>query len=93
MKPRKKICNYLEMEQVISKPYLTTSEVMVLAPINSKKAYEITQQIQEEMIERGELIISDRPRLVPTEYVLRKLNLKASQIRQQARAMRGESRG
>lgn len=89
-KPKKKVSTYLEMEEVINRPYITNKDVMVLAPINHKVAEEITRNIQEKMVENGEPILSTQPRLVPTEYVLKVLNLKASDIRRNAREMRKE---
>lgn len=84
----KHISTYEEMAKVISKPYIDYKGIMTLAPIGEKAAQQIMKIIQEMMVENGEPIISNRPRLVPTEYVLEKLNLNPKTIMKMAKETR-----
>lgn len=46
------------------------------------------KEIQQDMASKGEPVISNRPRLVPTEYVLEKLNLNPKTIMKMAKETR-----
>lgn len=84
----KHISTYEEMAKVISKTYIDYKGIMTLVPIGEKAAQQIMKIIQEMMVENGEPIISNRPRLVPTEYVLEKLNLNPKTIMKMAKETR-----
>ena len=84
----KQISTYEEMAEVISKPYIDYKGIMVLVPIGEKAAQKVMRLIQEVMIENGEPVISSRPRLVPTEYVLKEFGLSAANIIKNAKEMK-----
>lgn len=84
----KHISTYEEMAKVISKPYIDYKGIMTLVPIGEKAAQQIMKIIQEMMVENGEPIISSRPRLVPTEYVLKEFGLSAANIIKNAKEMK-----
>lgn len=80
-----KISTYSEMAEVVSRPYIDYKGIMVLAPIGSKAAQKMIKNIQTAMIDKGEPIISEKPRLVPTEYVLSEIGITAKQIIKKAK--------
>lgn len=71
---------YLDMEQAISKPYITYKEVMILAMCGENRARELMKQIG--------FKLKNRPMLVSTDAVLERLNLSASQIHKGAESIR-----
>lgn len=81
----KSISTYSEMAEVVSRPYIDYKGIMVLAPIGSKAAQRMIKNIQTAMIDKGEPIISEKPRLVPTEYVLSEIGITAKQIIKKAK--------
>lgn len=81
----KSISTYSEMAEVVSRPYIDYKGIMVLAPIGSKAAQKMIKNIQTAMIDKGEPIISEKPRLVPTEYVLSEIGITAKQIIKKAK--------
>lgn len=85
VKMKKVISTYSEMAEVISKPYIDYKGIMLLAPIGSKAAQRMIKGIQTAMLEKGESIISERPRLVPTDYALETLGLNAKTIMKKAK--------
>lgn len=81
----KSVSTYSEMAEVVSRPYIDYKGIMVLAPIGSKAAQKMIKNIQTAMIDKGEPIISEKPRLVPTEYVLSEIGITAKQIIKKAK--------
>lgn len=73
------------MAEVVSRPYIDYKGVMILAPIGSKAAQKMVKDIQQAMESNGEPIIKQRPRLVPTEYVLNKLGISVKQVIKKAK--------
>lgn len=79
---------FIELEQIINKPYLTSKEVSQLAQCNIKYARKLIADIRKDMQEKNIPLFNTRQSLVPTEKVLKKLKINPSYIRTQAREMR-----
>lgn len=79
---------FIEMEQIINKPFISSKEVAMLANCNIKYAQRITKEIREELTEKEIPYFHTRQSLVPTEKVVKKLKLNPTYIRKQAREMR-----
>lgn len=76
--------DYLEMEQAISKPYITYKEVMILAYCGENRA----REIMKELIKQQGIILKTRPMLVSTDLVLKRIGLNASTIHKEAERIR-----
>lgn len=84
-----KAITYLEMEQAISKPYITYKEVMVLAMCGENRARELMKDIIVEQKGLGNITYFERkPLLISTDIVLERLNLSASKIHKEAERIR-----
>lgn len=79
---------YIQLEQIINKPYLTSKDVSAIANVNIKYARKLIADIRKEMIEKNIPLFNTRQSLVPTEKVLKKLKINPGYIRQQAKQMR-----
>lgn len=80
---------YLEMEEAISKPYITYREVMILAMCGENRARELMKELIKVQKGLGNLTYFERkPMLISTEIVLESLNLSASKIRKEADRIR-----
>ena len=75
---------YIEMEQAISKPYITYKEVMVLAMCGENRA----RELMKELIKKQGYVQKSKPMLVNTEIVLEHLHLSASRIHKEAERIR-----
>ncbi len=75
---------YVEMEQAISKPYITYKEVMILAMCGENRA----RELMKELIKKQGYVHKTKPMLVNTELVLESLNLSASKIHKEAERIR-----
>ena len=84
----KNVSTYQEMAEIIQRPYIDYKGIMILAPIGAKSSQRMMKEIQQDMASKGEPVISNRPRLVPTEYVLEKLNLNPKIIMKMAKETR-----
>ena len=80
---------YLEMEEIINKPYVNIQDTMALAHVGYNKAREIVNEIKSEMESQGVPNFHKRLSLVPTERMLKKLHISAEYVRQQASQMKG----
>ena len=83
-----KLVNYLDMERAISKPYLYTEDVMIVALCGENKARALMREIIKEESEQGNLTYRQRPMMVATDLVLAKVGLSASKIRKEAEHIR-----
>jgi len=77
--------NYLEIEQVISKPYITAKEISMIYPVGITNARKVVDAICRDMEAKGTPLPKARKKLVPTERVLKKLGLNAELIHREAR--------
>lgn len=83
---------FIDLENIINKPYLTSKDVAMLANCNVKYARKFMADIRKEMQEQNIPLFNSRQSLIPTDRVLKKLKLNANYIRQQAKAMREVSK-
>ena len=67
--------NYLEMFNIISKPWLSANDIMEVANCGRCAATKIRNEIEEEVIKQGKRIPQSSPIVVPTTMVLNYLNL------------------
>lgn len=85
---KKKKSTFIEMEEVINRPYITVQDMMVLMPTNEKTIRKIANDIIEDMKAQNIPVFCERPMLVPTSRVLQAIGIKADYIRKQAKLMR-----
>lgn len=67
--------NYLKMFDIISKPWLSTDDIMEIANCGKSTATKIRNEIEEEVIKQGKRIPQSSPIVVPTTMVLNYLDL------------------
>ena len=67
--------NYLKIFDVISKPWLSTDDIMEIANCGKCAATKIRNEIEEEVYKQGKRIPQSSPIVVPTTMVLNYLNL------------------
>lgn len=80
--------NYIEMEEVINKPWLSTKDLRIILPLGENSINNFRKTIVEEMKKNNEFSFQTRPILIPTKKVLEKLNIDADFIRSEANKMR-----
>lgn len=85
---KKKKSTFMDMEEVINRPYITVEDIMVLMPANEKTVRKIASNIIDEMKAQNIPVFCERPMLVPTSRVLQAIGIKADYIRKQAKLMR-----
>ena len=71
---------YLDLYSIISKPWLSTSEIMQVAYCCRNSAIKIRTSIENKVLELGKSIPNANPKVVPTEMVLDYLNLDSDYI-------------
>ncbi len=76
--------SYCELYKVISKPWITTSEIMIIAGVGRNKAGEIRKEIEEEIIDSGKKLPPSANKVIPTEKLLERLGLDSNHIYEMA---------
>lgn len=79
----KKSFTYKQQLEILSKSYLTCEDICNLLPIGKKQAYKLMQEIEKDMEADGIPNFIQRPKLVPTRYVVDKLKLDIKYIKRQ----------
>lgn len=85
---RNRVANYIEMEQVINKPWVSTEDLMVLLPIGLSAVNNFRKSITDEMDKNGEFYFKTRPILIPTKKVIEKAYIDVDLIRSEATKMK-----
>ena len=90
MGKRKKrpVYNYIEQEEVINKPWLSTKDLMIIIPTGENAINDFRKKIIEEMESNGEFYFKSRPILIPTKKVIEKAHIDVALIRREANKMR-----
>ena len=81
----KREITYHSQSEILDKAYLSCADLLQLVPIGKKEAYQLIKEIRDEMSGKGIQLFNQRVKLVPTQYVVDKLNLDVNYIRKQAR--------
>lgn len=64
--------NHLSQSEILSKTYITISDIYALLPIGKNYASKIFREIEEELKEKGIPLLNTRPRVIPTEYLIKR---------------------
>lgn len=80
--------NYIEMEEVINKPWIDTEGMMILIPTGKNAINNLRKSITDEMDMNNEFYFRTRPKLIPTCKVIEKCHIDVSLIRREANKMR-----
>ena len=90
MGKRKKrpVYNYIEQEEIINKPWLSTKDLMIIIPTGENAINDFRNKIIEEMESDGEFYFKSRPILIPTKKVIEKAHIDVALIRREANKMR-----
>lgn len=79
---------YIEMEEVINKPWIDTEGMMILIPTGKNAIDNLRKSITDEMDLNNEFYFKTRPKLIPTKKVIEKCNIDEALIRREASKMR-----
>lgn len=63
--------NYLSQSEILSKTYITIADIYNLLPIGKNYASKIFREIEDELKEKGIPLLVTRPRVIPTEYLIK----------------------
>ncbi len=85
---KRKIANYIEMEEIINSPWIDTVGMMILIPAGITAINDLRKSITEEMDKNNEFYFKTRPKLIPTSKVIEKCHIDVSLIRREASKMR-----
>lgn len=85
---KRNVSNYIEQEEILNKPWLSTNDLMVILPIGINAVNNFRKSITEEMEANNEFYFKTKPILVPTKKVIEKLNIDVALIRREANKMR-----
>ena len=89
MKRKKRpVLNYIEQEEVINKPWLSTKDLLKIIPVGETAVNNFRKSLCKEMNDNNEFYFKTRPILVPTKKVVEKLNIDVALIRREANKMR-----
>lgn len=80
--------NYIEMEEVINKPWIDTNGMMTLIPAGKNAIDKMRKEITTEMDINDEFYFKTRPKLIPTSKVIEKCHIDVALIRREANKMR-----
>lgn len=81
--------SYTELVEIINKYYIEPKDISKLANCNIKYARIIAHQIMKDMKDEGKPIRSTRPLVVPTNRVLKYLDIDTRVIRAEAKKKSG----
>lgn len=85
---KRPVSNYIEQEQVLNKPWLSTEDLKIILPLGTNAINNFRKSICDEMDKNNEIYFKTRPILVPTRKVVEKLNIDVALIRREANKMR-----
>lgn len=85
---KRKPSNYVEMEEVINKPWIDTEGMMIIIPAGRNAIDKMRKQITDEMDINEEFYFKTRPKLIPTSKVIEKAHIDVALIRREASKMR-----
>lgn len=85
---KRPVYNYIEQEEVINKPWLSTQDLMIIIPAGETAINNFRKKIIEEMEINGEFYFKSRPILIPTKKVVEKAHIDVALIRREANRMR-----
>lgn len=89
MRAKKRIpSSYIEMEEVINRPWIDTEGIMVLIPAGQSAIDKMRKEITDEMDKNDEFYFKTRPKLIPTSKVIEKGHIDVALIRREAAKMR-----
>lgn len=90
MGKRKKrpVYNYMEQEEVLNKPWLSTEDLFIIIPTGYNSVNKFRKSICEEMEANNEFYFKTKPILIPTKKVIEKLHIDVALIRREASKMR-----
>ena len=85
---KRPVYNYIEQEEVINKPWLSTKDLMIIIPTGENAINDFRKKIIEEMESNGEFYFKSRPILIPTKKVIEKTHIDVAVIRREANKIR-----
>ena len=89
MKTKKRpVYSYIEQEEVINKPWLSTDDLKIILPVGENALSKFRREICNEMDKNDEFYFKTRPILVPTKKVVEKAHIDVALIRREANKMR-----
>ena len=89
MKTKKRnVSNYIEMEEVINRPWIDTTGIMILIPVGRSAIDKLRKEITDEMDKNNEFYFKTRPKLIPTSKIIEKCHIDVDLIRSEAAKMK-----
>ena len=85
---KRPVYNYIEQEEVLNKPWLSTEDLMIIIPTGKTAVNNFRKELTDEMDKAGEFYFKTRPKLVPTKKVVEKLEIDVALIRREASKMK-----
>lgn len=82
------VSNYIEMERVINKDWLSTEDLRILLPIGENAISNFRKEICEEMDKNNEFRFKTKPIVLPRRKVIEKAHIDVALIRREANKMR-----
>lgn len=64
--------NKLDQLSILNKAYITINDIYKVLPIGKNYASKIFREIEDELREKGKPLFITRPRVVPTEYLVKR---------------------
>lgn len=84
---KRNVSNFIEQAEVLSKPWLSTEDLLKILPLGITAVNNFRKQLCEEMDANNEKYFKTRPILVPTKKVIEKLDIDINYIRREASKM------
>lgn len=89
---KRNICSYVEQEEVLNKPWLSTEDLLKIIPLGITAVNNFRKELCEEMEAKNEFYFKTKPILVPTKKVIKKLNIDVNYIRTEANKIKNIER-
>ena len=87
-KKKRPVYNYIEQEEVLNKPWLSTEDLFIIIPAGYNSVNNFRKSICEEMEQNNEFYFKTKPILIPTKKVIEKAHIDVALIRREANKMR-----
>lgn len=85
---KRPVYNYIEQEEVLNKPWLSTEDLMIIIPAGRNAVNNFRKSICDEMDQNNEFYFKTKPILIPAKKVIEKAHIDVALIRREANKMR-----
>ncbi len=82
--------NSADQLDILSKSYISCEDICNLVPIGTKQAYKLIKEIEQDMRNKNIPCFFTRPKLVPTKFVVEKLQIDIKYIKQLSKLQKGK---